>query len=157
LDYVSHAEEHPDFPFPERYEGVFQERRRECAWQLYDAVGVTWGDRVASRRQTLENFRFFGAPSVAVITTEAALGLYGALDCGVYAGNFMIAAQSLGLATIALASLASHSQYFHERLNLPEHRKIIVGMAFGYPDLRHPVNSFRTSRVDLDEARVRLR
>jgi len=157
IAHVTDATEQPDFPFPERYKGAFQERRRECAWQLYDAVGVTKGDRVASRAQALENFRFFGAPAVAVVTTEAALGLYGAVDCGVYAGNFMIAAQSLGLATIALASLASHSPFFRERLNLPDHRRVVMGIAFGYPDLEHPANNFRTNRVGIDEVSTRLR
>jgi len=40
------------------------------------------GDREASKRQTLENFRMFGAPHVAIITTERKLGTYGVLDCG---------------------------------------------------------------------------
>ena len=40
-----------DFPFPERYEGVYQDRRRECAWQLYDSVGIARGDRAASAEQ----------------------------------------------------------------------------------------------------------
>src|SRR5439155_27007925 len=30
------AELAPDFPFPGRYTGVYQERRRECGFQLYE-------------------------------------------------------------------------------------------------------------------------
>jgi hypothetical protein len=40
-----HASPTPDFPIQERYEGIYRERRRECGWQLYDAVGVAGGDR----------------------------------------------------------------------------------------------------------------
>src|SRR5277367_5583298 len=90
-----------DFPRPARYTGRYQERRRETGWQLYEAVGVTQGDRDGSARQTLENFRLFGAPHAAVITSDRDLGVYGAVDCGGYVANFMAAAQCFGIDTIA--------------------------------------------------------
>jgi nitroreductase len=96
----------PDVAFPDRYTGVFLERRRECAWQLYECVGVEKGDRAASAVEAMRNYTFFGAPHVAIITTEQDLGTYGAVDCGVYVGCFLLAAQSLGLATIPQAALA---------------------------------------------------
>jgi proline dehydrogenase len=40
---------------------------------------VVRGDREASGRQARENFRLFGAPHVAIVTTDAALGTYGAV------------------------------------------------------------------------------
>src|SRR5881398_621180 len=72
----------PDFAWPREYRGVYQQRRRECGFGLYDSVGIARGDRAASARQALENFRLFGAPHVAVVTTDEALGVYGAVDCG---------------------------------------------------------------------------
>lgn len=150
-DFVRHAMENaetPDIPFPERYNGVHQERRRECAWQLYEAVGVEKGDREASARQATENFRFFGAPNVAILTTDADLGVYGTVDCGIYVAHFLLAAQSLGLGAIAQAALASHSEFLRERLSLPTNRKIVLGISFGYPDHDHPANGFRTYRAD---------
>jgi nitroreductase len=145
-----------DIPFPERYTGVHQDRRRECAWQLYEAVGVQRGDREASARQATENFRFFGAPNVAVLTTDAELGVYGAVDCGVYVAHFLLAAQSLGLGAIAQAALASHSDFLRERLGLPVDRKVVLGLSFGYPDHDHPANSFRTHRADPASVVTRL-
>ena len=59
-----------DIPFPERYEGVSQARRRECAWQLYDSVGIERGDRAASAIQAAKNYELFGAPHLAIITSE---------------------------------------------------------------------------------------
>ena len=60
-----------DFEFPVSYNGVYRERRRESGWQLYEAVGVQKGDREASALQMLRNFEFFGAPHVAILTTDA--------------------------------------------------------------------------------------
>jgi len=89
-----------DFPFPREYRGKYLERRRESGFQLYNALGIARGDKAAYQKQMLENFRFFGAPHVAIITTDEALGIYGAVDCGAYVANFMLAAQALGVATV---------------------------------------------------------
>src|SRR5690606_22640415 len=70
----------PDFEWPIEYQGVYQERRRDCGLALYEAVGVPRGDREASARQGRENFRLFGAPHVAIITSEEKLATYGAVD-----------------------------------------------------------------------------
>ncbi len=70
-----------DFAFPLRYEGIYRERRKVCGVQLYQALGIGREDKAGAAQQSLENFRFFGAPHVALITTEEALGVYGAVDC----------------------------------------------------------------------------
>jgi nitroreductase len=79
--YAASHQMDPDFAFPAKYEGIYRERRRECGVALYDSLGITRGDREASARQAAKNFDLFGAPHAAIITTEADLGVYGALDC----------------------------------------------------------------------------
>lgn len=140
-----------DFPWPKEYQGIYLQRRRECGFGLYAAVGIEKGDREASGRQALENFRFFGAPHVAVITSDAALDVYGAVDSGAYVANFMLAAESCGVASIAQGALASRSDLIRSFLALPDSRRVLCGISFGYPDRQHPANSFRTSRAPLQE------
>lgn len=140
-----------DFPWPRAYEGVYRERRRECGFGLYASVGIAKGDRAASARQALENFRFFGAPHVAIVTSDAALGVYGAVDCGAYVSNFMLAATAEGVATVAQAALASRSAAVREHLQLPASRRVVCGISFGYRDDEHPANRFRTTRAPLGE------
>ena len=140
-----------DFDFPVSYNGVYRERRRESGWQLYDAVGVAKGDREASALQMLRNFEFFGAPHAAIITTDADLGVYGAIDCGLYVESFLLAAQALGLGACAQAALAAGSPFLHEYFDIPETRKVVCGIAFGYADPDHPTATYRTSRAALDE------
>lgn len=142
----------PDIPFPTAYRGVYQERRRETGWKLYDSVGVTRGDREGSNRQALENFRLFGAPHALVVTSSADLGSYGAIDCGIYVGNLLLAAQSLGLGMIAQAALAARAPLLRRHFGIPDDRLVVLGASFGYPDAAHPANSFRTSRAGVDEA-----
>jgi len=140
----------PHFEWPQEYRGVYQERRRECGLALYDAVGVTRGDREASARQASENFRLFGAPHVAIITTDAALGTYGAVDCGAYVANFLLAAQSLGVATIPQAALARRPERIRQFFGLSKDRLVVCGISFGWSDPTHPANGFRTGRAALD-------
>jgi nitroreductase len=136
-----------DFPFPQTYNGVYGTRRKETAWQLYDCVGVTFGDRKASRQQSLENYRFFGAPHTMIITTDSDLGVYGAVDCGIYVGSLLSLMQASGVASIPQAAFAIFSPFIKEFFGLPETRKVVCGISFGYADPAHPANGFRTRRA----------
>ena len=64
-----------DFPFPREYRGVYLERRRESGFQLYNSLGIPRGDKAGYAKQALENFNFFGAPHVAIVHTDEALGV----------------------------------------------------------------------------------
>lgn len=141
-----------DFPFPASYTGVYDERRKEVGWQLYDAVGVQRGDRDASATQMLRNFEFFGAPHVAIITTDADLGVYGAIDCGLYVNSFMLGAEALGLGTCAQAAIAQVTPAVREVLGLPDDRLVVCGISFGHPDPEHPSAGFTSRRAPLEDA-----
>jgi len=139
----------PDFPFPPRYEGVYRDRRKVCGVQLYQALGIGKDDRSAAGEQALENFRFFGAPHMLLITTPEDLGVYGAVDCGLYVSNFILAAREHGVDTIAQAALASYPDLLRDYFGLPAERKFVCGIAFGYGDSEHAINKYRTERADL--------
>jgi nitroreductase len=141
-----------DFPFPREYKGVYLDRRRESGFQLYNALGIPRGDKVGYQKQMLENYRFFGAPHVAIITTDEALGAYGAVDCGGYVGNFMLAAQALGVATVPQAALAGQSDMVRKHLGIADDRRVVCGISFGYADEAHPANSYRTNRAAIPQA-----
>src|SRR6478736_5211398 len=140
-----------DFPFPREYRGVYAERRRESGFQLYNALNIARGDKSAYARQALENFNFFGAPHVAIVTTDEALGVYGAVDCGAYVANFLLAAEASEIAAVAQASLAFYSDVVREHFGLGSDRKVLCGISLGFADTDHPANSFRTSRAELAE------
>jgi nitroreductase len=138
-----------DFSFPREYRGIYLERRRESGFQLYNTLGIARGDKAAYARQALENYNFFGAPHVAIIHTDEALGIYGAIDCGAYVGNFLLAAQALGLGAIAQAALARHSGLIRRHFRLGDDRRVVCGISFGFPDLDHKINAYRTSRASV--------
>jgi nitroreductase len=140
-----------DFPFPREYTGVYLARRRESGFQLYNALGIERGDKAGYAKQALENYNFFGAPHVAIIHSDEALGTYGAIDCGGYVTSFLLAAQALGIATVPQAALAFHSDLVRQHFALGDDRRVICGISFGYPDLEHKANSYRTGRAGIED------
>jgi len=141
----------PHLPWPERYPGAHGARRRECGLQLYEAVGIAREDRAARAEQGMENYRLFGAPHVAIVHSEAALGPYGAMDTGGFVTAFMLAATAAGVGSIAQASVAAYAPMIRAHFDLPETRLILCAISFGWPDAEHPANRFRTTRAALDE------
>lgn len=148
-DFVVSSEMGSDLPAPEKYDGVYGDRRRASGYGLYNALGIERSDHDARTQQMLENYRFFGAPHVAIITSDAGLGTYGAVDCGGYVSTFIAAATSLGVATCAQAALALYSDGVRDFLKLSDDRLVVCGISFGYADADHPANAFRTERADL--------
>lgn len=146
---VQAGPEKPDIPGPAQYAGVYRERRRSSGFALYDAVGIARGDSGGRVRQMLENFRFFGAPHVAIITAPVDLGTYGVMDCGGYVANLLNAAEALGVGAIAQAAIGMYADTVREELNISVDRSIVCGVSFGYADPEHPANAFRTERADL--------
>lgn len=137
----------PDLPWPDGYPGVYGDRRRACGYQLYEAVGIARDDRAARAAQSMRNFELFGAPHVAVIHTEAALGPYGAMDTGGFVTAFMLAATSLGVASIAQASVAAYPDVIRAHFGLDASRLVLCAISFGHADETHPANAFRTARA----------
>lgn len=140
-----------DLPFPPEYRDEFLARRRAAGFALYEAVGVTRGDSEGRVRQALENFRFFGAPHVAILTTPEELGPYGAVDCGGFVSSFLLVARAHGVATTPQAAIAQHSGFIREYFDIPEGRQVLCGISFGYADMAHPANTFRTTRIEAEE------
>ena len=141
----------PDFEWPKEYTGAYLDRRRECGYQLYEAVGIKRDDRERRSAQMMENFRFFGAPHVAIVTSEADLGPYGSMDCGGFIALFTLAAKAMGVASVVQASVTGYAPVIRKHFKIPDKRLIQTAITFGYEDPDHPANNFRTSRASIGD------
>lgn len=146
-----HPELDSDFPFPDEYRGVYLDRRRKSGFQLYEALGIGRGDKERRESQSFENFRLFGAPHVVIVTVPEELGTYGAVDAGGFVCSFLLSAQAHGVATTPQAALAMQSRFIRNYFGMPEGRKMVCGISFGYADKAHPVNSYRTERAGVND------
>jgi len=141
----------PDFAFPPSYEGIYRDRRKVCGVQLYQALGIGREDRERAQLQSLENFKGFGAPYVAILTTDRVLGVYGLLDCGIYLSTLMLALGAQGVDCIAQAALATYPQVPREHFGIGDDRLVVCGLSFGYGDPAAAINGYRTERAEVGE------
>jgi nitroreductase len=146
---LSGAGEVADLGVP-AYTGVHAERRRESGYGLYAALGIAREDRAARAVQMLRNFSSSGAPHTAVVTSDRALGTYGAVDCGAYVGTLMLAARSAGLGVLAQGAVAMRSDFVRRWLGLGDDRLVVCAVGFGSADDADPVHRSRTTRADFD-------
>jgi len=140
-----------DVPYPPGFTGVHLQRRREVGFGLYGALSIQREDRAAREAHFVENFRFFGAPHVALVTMPADMGAYGALDVGNFLACFMLAAHAEGVATLAQAALAQYAGTIRELFEIPSQRAFLCGVAFGRADMSHPANAYRAPRAGIEE------
>lgn len=132
---------------PPTLEGVHK-LRSESFRDLHCGTKSLPPDSTGSGQDELhEELRFFGAPHLALVTAPKKLGSYGILDCGAYICNFMLAAQSMGVSTIAQTSLAGYPDFWREQIALSSNRLVLCAISFGYENADHPANRLRTPRV----------
>lgn len=139
----------PDFEWPLQYTGEYQDRRRVCGYQLYDALDIQREDRERRNEQMMKNYRFFGAPHVAIVTSEADLGPYGSMDCGGFIAAFTLMAQAKGIATVVQASVTGYAPTIRKHFEIPDNRLVQTAISFGYEEVSDPANNFRTDRADI--------
>ena len=65
--------------------------------------------------------------------------------------NIMLCAVDLGLATCTQAALAQYPKIVKKELGIEKQKILLCGMALGYEDKNHIINSYRTQRIQLEE------
>lgn len=139
--------ERPDYDYyPKQWDEPYKSRRRATGLALYRALQIGKDDSDARLKAWSNNYRFFGAPVGLLFFVDRALSQGSWVDMGMFIQNVMLAARGLGLETCPQASLAEYPDIVRSLLGVPESRALVCGMAIGYADRAHPVNSYRTER-----------
>ncbi len=141
----------PDFPAPQTWPPDLQKRMDKFVAERYDALGIKRDDKAAMLALFEANFRFFGAPVVIFLCMDRTLTQWSFFDIGMLAQSIMIAAQEYGLGTIPAYMMAIYPDMIRAELEIPEDLSIVIGVALGHGDPKHPQNKFRSSRRTIDE------
>lgn len=135
--------------YPKTWREPYLARRRKVGWDLYGALGIAKGDKVATARQHARNFAFFGAPVGLIFVIDRDMEQGSWLDYGMFLQSVMLAATGLGLATCPQQALALYYGAIGEMLALPANEMVVCGMALGHADEAAPENRFTTERMAL--------
>jgi nitroreductase len=139
------------FPvYPPALGEPWRSRRFASGEQLYAAIGIPRGDRPARLAQFAHNYDLFGAPVGLFFSIPKSFGPPQWAHLGMFMQTFMLLAEERGLATCAQEAWALVHKTVGGVLGLPEDRLFYCGMALGYADENHPINSWRTDREPLE-------
>ena len=73
------------------------------------------------------------------------------MDSGGFIALFALAARAKGIASVVQASATGYAPVVREHFGIPANRLIQTAITFGYEDLEHPANGFRTERALVDD------
>ena len=136
---------------PEDLWEPYNSRRSDFGSQLYGALGINREDAEGRLEQIKRNYMFFNAPVGIFITIDRRLGPGQWADLGGYVNTLACLARGYGLDTCPQVLWIRMHEIVRASLGVPPEQMLYCGMAIGYGDRRHQVNSFRTRRADTSE------
>jgi nitroreductase len=137
--------------YPARLGEPYRSRRYKCGEDLYATIGIAREDKPARLRQLARNYEFFGAPVGLFFCIDRAMGTPQWSDLGMYMQSVMLLAREHGLHTCAQEIWSLWPRTVGDYLQLPPNLMLFAGMALGYGDSSHPVNTLRTDRAPLED------
>lgn len=131
--------------------GVYHTRRVEIAKQLLSAMEITREDRQRRDWWMQRGFRFFDAPAAVILYMDDSLdeAAY-RFDMGCVTQNICLAAMEFGLGTCVEYQAVTYQRGLRKQLRIPENKRIVCGIAIGYPDPDFPANHVVSTREDVD-------
>jgi nitroreductase len=140
-----------DYPYDGVYEGEFKVRQYAAAQALYDSLSIEREDKAKRHEAFMRNFTFFDAPHVAFFYLPAEFGLREACDLGMFAQTVMLGLVNEGLGSCPQTALGFHAGTIKDVLTIPDDRKLMFGLSFGYPKADEPVNECVTDRASFGD------
>jgi len=137
---------------PEPLPPAWKARARDVGIGIFKHKSITREDTAGRRAHDRENFKFFDAPHIFLLGTQASAYGHGTfMDCGFVLDNLMLGLASLGYGSCPQYSAVSYPDIL--ALHLPEANDtlFLAGLAFGTPRAGSHVNAFQPSRQPLND------
>lgn len=141
----------PDIPEPSSWTPRIESRIKELFRKRSEHFGIDFSDPAYIKKAKIANFRFYGAPHGIFLFQDTTLPQWSLFDMGLFAQSLMLSAHAHGLGTVPQAFLTDYSDVVKGFLEIPESKRLILGISIGYPDPGDKANSLRTDRVDVNE------
>jgi nitroreductase len=94
---------------------------------------------------------FYGAPVAILLCLDDSFPKARMVDIGIALGYFVLTAHELGLGTCPIGLITAYEDEIKDLLNIPENKKVVIGVALGYPDWDIAINRFKSPRDDLEK------
>ncbi|MFC1896630.1 nitroreductase [Thermodesulfobacteriota bacterium] len=140
-----------DFGPGEAYDGVYKQRQRDLAMDLYGLLGIGREDKQKRMEWTMHGFRAFEAPALMILCVDESLDARSACsDVGGLVQTICLAAMDFGLGTCINGQSIWFPEVVRKVTGIPESKKIAISIAIGYPDWDHPSNKLESKRESIE-------
>ena len=136
--------------YPNEWVSPYKDRRKECGLLMYSTLGITREDKERQLDQWAANYRAFDAPTMILFFMDSVMEAGSFMDFGMFLQSVMLSAVEEGLATCPQAALGEYPDIIRQELSYADNMLVMCGMAIGYEDTSAVVNSYRTSRENID-------
>jgi len=141
-----------DVPMLTNWPDAMKARYGQLGKVVLSAQDIKRDDKEARDKYYQDMVSVFDAPClILACISRDNLVEYQMLDIGLIAQTICLAAYDKGLGTCLLAAAARYSTEIRKIAAIPEDKKIVVGIALGYPDPSFPLNNFERDRAKLNE------
>lgn len=142
----------PDVPMPEKWPVAMKERYGALGRIVLESLGIPREDREARNRYYLGMTGLFDAPCLLVACLPRELRVeYGMLDIGLITQTICLLAYDRGLGSCIMAAAVVYADLLRDIAGIPDDRRVVVGVALGYPDETYPLNHFARPRASWEE------
>ena len=129
--------------------GVYKERQVALAKQIFTIMGITKANK--KKEWSEKMMQFYDAPAVIIVAVDKVLqSNWPILDVGLVTQNIALAAPEFGLSTCIMRAIVDYPKHLRKIVGIPESKRIMIGLAIGYPDWEHPIAGMKTTREEID-------
>jgi len=141
------AKPHPDFAIPTPLVGIYRTRQVELGKSLFQLMDIGREDKEKRNEWTLKMARFWDAPNAIIIATDREVSSPLLIfSLGAVTQSIALAALRFGLGTCIEHPPVYYPEVIRQITGIPESKKIVIGMAVGYPDWDFPANRLQSTR-----------
>jgi nitroreductase len=126
-------------------------RRRKVGEMMYEKLGIPREDRAARIQWFSRNFRFFDAPLALFFVIDERMGHGQWAHTGMFMQTLALLAEERGWGTCMQECWGMLRPTLKSHFNLGASEMVYCGMAVGWPDTAHAVNTLRAERADIGE------
>lgn len=144
---MSGAETNPDMERGATPTGVYRTRQVELGKSLFQVMDIAREDKEKRNQWTLKMLRFFDAPNAIIVTMDQeANNPLSIFSIGSISQTIALTALNFGLGTCIEHATVYYPEAVRQILGIPESKRIVIGIAIGYPDWDFPANKVQTLR-----------
>ncbi len=142
----------PEITIPEDWPDVLTNRYRGVGKSVLSSLAIERKDVEGRNKYYSQMYSFFDAPALLMLIIDKEVALeYAMLDCGLILQNICLLAENKGLGTCILAATIHYPEIAHRIFTIPDDKRIVIGIALGWPDKDAPVNQFTRERAPMEE------